>query len=31
MKKTTLQSGNDVVLAIANNNGDIGYAWASFR
>ena len=25
IKKTTLQSGNDVVLAIANNNGDIGY------
>jgi NitT/TauT family transport system substrate-binding protein len=25
-KKTTLQSGNDVVLAMANNNGDIGYA-----
>lgn len=25
IKKTTLQSGNDVVLAMANNNGDIGY------
>jgi NitT/TauT family transport system substrate-binding protein len=25
IKKTTLQSGNDVVLALANNNGDIGY------
>jgi NitT/TauT family transport system substrate-binding protein len=25
VKKTTLQSGNDVVLALANNNGDIGY------
>lgn len=26
IRKTTLQSGNDVVLAMANNNGDIGYA-----
>ena len=25
VKKTTLQSGNDVVLALANGNGDIGY------
>ena len=25
VRKTTLQSGNDVVLALANNNGDIGY------
>ena len=25
IKKTTLQSGNDVLLAMANNNGDIGY------
>jgi NitT/TauT family transport system substrate-binding protein len=25
IKKTTLQSGNDVVLALANSNGDIGY------
>ena len=25
IKKTTLQSGNDVVLALANGNGDIGY------
>src|SRR5918998_3134643 len=25
IRKTTLQSGNDVVLALANNNGDIGY------
>ena len=25
IKKTTLQSGNDIVLALANNNGDIGY------
>jgi NitT/TauT family transport system substrate-binding protein len=25
-KKTTLQSGNDVVLNMANNNGDIAYA-----
>ncbi len=25
LKTTTLQSGNDVVLALANNNGDIGY------
>jgi NitT/TauT family transport system substrate-binding protein len=25
VKKTTLQSGNDVVLALANNSGDIGY------
>jgi NitT/TauT family transport system substrate-binding protein len=25
-KKTTLQSGNDVVLAMGNNNGDIAYA-----
>jgi ABC-type nitrate/sulfonate/bicarbonate transport system substrate-binding protein len=23
--KTTLQSGNDIVLALANGNGDIGY------
>jgi NitT/TauT family transport system substrate-binding protein len=26
LKTTTLQSGNDVVLAMANNNGDVGYA-----
>src|SRR5436189_701920 len=25
IKKQTLQSGNDVVLALANHNGDIGY------
>ena len=25
INKRTLQSGNDVVLALANNNGDIGY------
>jgi NitT/TauT family transport system substrate-binding protein len=25
IKKVTLQSGNDIVLALANNNGDIGY------
>ena len=25
IKKTLLQSGNDIVLALANNNGDIGY------
>jgi NitT/TauT family transport system substrate-binding protein len=25
IKKTTLQSGNDIVLAMANGNGDIGY------
>jgi len=25
-KKTTLQSGNDVILAMGNNNGDIAYA-----
>ena len=25
IRKTTLQSGNDVVLALANDNGDIGY------
>jgi NitT/TauT family transport system substrate-binding protein len=25
IKKTTLQSGNDVVLALANNSGEIGY------
>ncbi len=25
IKKSTLQSGNDIVLALANNNGDIGY------
>ena len=25
IKKNTLQSGNDIVLALANNNGDIGY------
>lgn len=25
IRKVTLQSGNDVVLALANNNGDIGY------
>jgi len=25
IKKTTLQSGNDIVLALANHNGDIGY------
>jgi len=25
IKKTVLQSGNDIVLALANNNGDIGY------
>ena len=25
IKKTTLQSGNDIVLALANNSGDIGY------
>src|ERR1043166_4671225 len=25
IKKTTLQSGNDIVLALANGNGDIGY------
>src|SRR5262245_55565872 len=26
IKKTTLQSGNDVVLGMANNNGDVAYA-----
>ena len=25
IKKQTLQSGNDIVLALANHNGDIGY------
>jgi NitT/TauT family transport system substrate-binding protein len=25
IKKTTFQSGNDIVLALANHNGDIGY------
>ena len=25
IKKNTLQSGNDIVLSLANNNGDIGY------
>src|SRR5581483_1498179 len=25
IKKTTLQSGNDIVLALANHNGDVGY------
>jgi NitT/TauT family transport system substrate-binding protein len=25
IKKTVLQSGNDIVLALSNNNGDIGY------
>src|SRR5262245_24660164 len=25
IKKTVLQSGNDIVLALANDNGDIGY------
>src|ERR1043166_3064621 len=25
IKKTVLQSGNDIVLALANGNGDIGY------
>jgi NitT/TauT family transport system substrate-binding protein len=25
IKKVTFQSGNDIVLALANNNGDIGY------
>ena len=25
IKKTTLQSGNDIVLALANHNGEIGY------
>jgi NitT/TauT family transport system substrate-binding protein len=25
IKKTTLQSGNDIVLALANKNGDVGY------
>jgi NitT/TauT family transport system substrate-binding protein len=25
IKKTTLQSGNDIILAMANHNGDIGY------
>ena len=25
IKKTVLQSGNDIILALANNNGDIGY------
>src|SRR5256885_7786807 len=25
IKKVTLQSGNDIVLALANNNGDVGY------
>ena len=25
INKRTLQSGNDIVLALANNNGDIGY------
>ena len=25
IKKNTLQSGNDIVLALANNNGDVGY------
>ena len=25
IRKVTLQSGNDVVLALANNNGDVGY------
>jgi ABC-type nitrate/sulfonate/bicarbonate transport system substrate-binding protein len=25
IKKTTLQSGNDIVLALANGNGEIGY------
>ena len=25
IKKVTFQSGNDIVLAISNNNGDIGY------
>jgi NitT/TauT family transport system substrate-binding protein len=25
IKKSVLQSGNDIVLALANNNGDIGY------
>ena len=25
IKKVTLQSGNDIVLALSNNNGDIGY------
>jgi NitT/TauT family transport system substrate-binding protein len=25
IKKTLLQSGNDIVLALANNNGDVGY------
>jgi NitT/TauT family transport system substrate-binding protein len=25
IKKTTLQSGNDIVLALANGNGDVGY------
>jgi NitT/TauT family transport system substrate-binding protein len=25
IKKTTLQSGNDIILALANNNGDVGY------
>src|SRR3954468_22814902 len=25
IKKQTLQSGNDIVLALANHNGDVGY------
>ena len=25
IKKTVLPSGNDIILALANNNGDIGY------
>src|SRR3954467_13525955 len=25
VKKQTLQSGNDIVLALANHNGDVGY------
>ena len=25
IKKTVVQSGNDIVLALSNNNGDIGY------
>src|SRR5215210_2622623 len=25
INKKTLQSGNDIVLALANNNGDVGY------
>src|SRR5215212_4499493 len=29
INKKTLQSGNDIVLALANNNGDVGYVgWA---